>query len=126
VNRARTAPGTGGKLPAELQNAGALRYGSPDVDSRSAWEHDGDDLVVRVPWAMLGFADPSKHMVGVPAGRELTLRAAPGVGVTVSATGTDQPAGHVTWVNWNRTYHTERLKQGAEQVRDAALETAGS
>lgn len=119
VNRARTVPSTGEKLPAELQNAGALRYGS-------LWERDGDDLVVRVPWAMLGFADPSRHMVGVPAGRELRTHAAPGVGVTVSASGTDQPAGQVTWVNWNRPYYTERLKQGAEQFRDAALETGGS
>ena len=126
VNRARTVPGTGEKLPAELQKAGALRYGSPDADSRSVWEQDGDDLVLRVPWAMLGFADPSKHMVGVPAGRELRLRAAPGIGVTVSATGTDQEAGDVTWVNWNRPYFGERLKQGAEQFRDAALDTGGS
>ncbi|MGW4942909.1 hypothetical protein ACWEOZ_15140 [Actinoplanes sp. NPDC004185] len=125
VNRARTVPGTRQRLPAELQNAGMLRYGSPDADSRALWERDGDDLVVRVPWAMLGFADPSRHMVGVPAGHKLTLRAAPGVGVTVSATGTDQTAGPVTWVNWNRPYYTERLKQGAEQFRDAALDTAG-
>jgi hypothetical protein len=32
----------------------------------------------------------------------------------------------VTWVNWNRTYYNERLKRGAEQFRDAALETGGS
>ena len=43
--------------------------------------------------------------------------------MTVSATGTDQPVGNVTWVNWNRTYSTERLKQGADQFRDAALDT---
>jgi hypothetical protein len=126
VDRALTVPSTGEKLPAELQNAGLLRYGSTAVDSRALWERDGDDLVVRVPWAMLGFADPSKHMVGVPDGRKLTLQAAPGIGVTVSATGTDQAAGNVTWVNWNRTYYTERLKQGAEQFRDAALDTGGS
>jgi hypothetical protein len=126
VDRALTVPTTGEKLPVELQNAGLLRYGDPAVDSRSVWHREGDDLLVRVPWAMLGFADPSKHMVGVPVGRRLSLRAAPGVGVTVSATGTDQAAGHVTWVNWNRTYYTERLKQGAEQFRDAALETGGS
>ncbi|MFI7540088.1 hypothetical protein [Actinoplanes sp. NPDC049599] len=126
VDRARTVPTTGEKLPAELQNAGLLRYGDPAADSRALWHRDGDDLLVRVPWALLGYADPSKHMVGVPAGGTLTLRASPGVGVTVSATGTDQVAGPVTWVNWNRTYSTERLKQGAEQFRDAALATGGS
>lgn len=125
VNRDLTVPTTGERRPAEVQNAGALRYGTPEADSRNLWFRDGDDLVVRVPWALLGYADPSRHMVGVPE-RTLTLRAGPGVGVTVSATGTDQPVGNVTWVNWNRTYPVERLKQGADQVRDAALETTAA
>ncbi|GAA2488142.1 hypothetical protein [Winogradskya humida] len=123
VNRDLTVPSTGENLPAELQNAGDLRYGTPADDSRALWYRDGDSLVVRVPWAMLGFADPSKHRVGVPTSGKLKLVASPGVGVTVSATGTDQPTGHVTWTNWNRVYYQERLKQGADQFRDAALET---
>ncbi|MFI5935854.1 hypothetical protein [Actinoplanes sp. NPDC051494] len=117
VNRDLTIPTTGEKLPTELQNAGLLRYGTPRDDSRALWYRDGDDLVVRVPWAMLGYADPSKHKVGPR--REVS----PGVAVSVSAAGTDQPVGHVTWTNWNRVYYQERLKQGADQVRDAALET---
>jgi hypothetical protein len=124
VNRDLTIPSTGEKLPAELQNAGLLRYGTPEADSRSLWYLDGDDLVVRVPWALLGYADPSMHKVGVPRGRKLTLQVGPGVGVCVSATGTDQRTGTATWVNWNRPYYTERLKQGAGQFRDAALDTA--
>jgi hypothetical protein len=128
TNRDLTVPSTGEKLPAEIQNAGALRYGSwdpadPDSDSRALWRRDGDDLVVRVPWAMLGYADPSAHMVGVPqrsGGFRPTV--SPGVGLTVSATGTDQFVGDVTWVNWNRPYYTVRLKQGAEAFRDAALD----
>ncbi|AGZ39081.1 hypothetical protein [Actinoplanes friuliensis] len=124
VDRDLTVPTTGEKLPAELQNAGFLRYGSSTVDSRALWERDGDSLMVRVPWAMLGFADPSKHMVGLPVDRKLTMQASPGIGVTASATGTDQTTGHVTWTNWNRPYYTERLKQGADVFRDAALETA--
>jgi len=125
VNRDLTVPTTGERLPAELQNAGLLRYGAPDQDSRNLWYRDGDDLVVRVPWGMLGYADPSKHMVGVP-GKELGKQVSPGVGVIVSASGTDQPTGNVTWTNWNRVYYTERLKQGAGQFRDAALETTAS
>jgi hypothetical protein len=130
VNRELTVPSTGERLPAEIQNAGALRYGSwdpddPDADSRALWRRDGDDLIVRVPWAMLGYADPSAHMVGVPQrSGELGLVVSPGVGLTVSATGSDQFVGDVSWVNWNRPYWTERLKQGAERFRDAALEVA--
>jgi hypothetical protein len=114
-------------LPAELQNAGALRYGSPESDSRALWRLDGDDLIVRVPWAMLGYADPSSHEVGVPRARSgtpatLTTQISPGVGVTVSASGTDQQTGEVTWVNWNRPHWTERLKAVAAQFRDAAFD----
>jgi hypothetical protein len=129
INRDLTVPSTGEQLPAEIQNAGALRYGSwdpaeADSDSRALWRRDGDDLVVRVPWAMLGYADPSAHMVAVPQ-RSGGFRPAvsPGVGLTVSAAGTDQFVGDVTWVNWNRPYYTVRLKQGAEAFRDAALDT---
>ena len=127
VNRSLTIPSTGRELPAEVLNAGNLRYGdwAPSIehaDSRSLWRRDGDDLVVRVPWAMLGYADPSAHMIGVPTAGKLEQVASPGVGVTVSATGSDQFVGDVSWVNWNRPYWTERLKQGASQFRDAALE----
>jgi hypothetical protein len=52
----------------------------------------------------------------------LTTRVSPGVGVMVSASGTDQFTGDVTWEAWNRPYWTERLKHGAAQFRDAALE----
>ncbi|MEV6634067.1 hypothetical protein AB0M54_25280 [Actinoplanes sp. NPDC051470] len=124
VNRDLIVPSTGQKLPAEIINAGALRYGSwtPGADSRSLWRREGDDLIVRVPWALLGYADPSAHMVGVPRGGSLSLVVSPGAGVTVSASGTDQFVGDVSWVNWNRPYWTERLKAGASQVRDAAFE----
>jgi hypothetical protein len=123
VNRDLTIPTTREKLPAELIDAGQLRYGTPREDSRALWFREGDDLVVRVPWAMLGYADPSKHMVGVPRGGRLTLQGSPGVAVSVASAGTDQNTGVVTWDNWNRVYYAERLKDGADKVRDAVLET---
>ncbi len=135
VNRDLTVPTTGEKLPAELLDAGVLRHGSwnpadPDSDSRALWHRDGDELVVRVPWAMAGFADPSDHRVAVPKavdGRvaELTTQISPGVAVTVSATGTDQVAGLATWDRWQRVYWTERLKRGAGLFRDALADVSG-
>ena len=127
VNRDLRIPSTGKLLPAEIQNAGALRYGDPEEDSRALWRRDGDDLVVRVPWALLGYADPSSHQVALPritgsGVATLTTRISPGIGLTVSASGTDQFVGDVTWVNWNRPFYVERLKQGAGQFRDAALD----
>lgn len=46
--------------------------------------------------------------------------------LSISAAGTDQTTGEVTWVNWNRPYYTERLKQGAERFRDAALDVTAA
>ncbi len=112
--------------PVELQNAGQLRHGTWDpedekADSRALWQIDGDDLTIRVPWAMLGFADPSAHRVAVPKGGQLSTQVSPGVTVSFTASGTDQSAGQVTWSNWTRPYYSERLKQGAGKLRDVAL-----
>ncbi|GAA2619746.1 hypothetical protein Adu01nite_51620 [Paractinoplanes durhamensis] len=113
VNRAQ-------KVPIEMQNAGLLHYGD-STDSRALWHVDGDDLTIRVPWAMMAFADPSAHAVGVPKDGKLTTQRSTGVSVTLSASGTDQSLGQVTWDDWNWPVATERIKQGAEQFRDAAL-----
>ncbi|MBB4695474.1 hypothetical protein [Paractinoplanes abujensis] len=128
VNRAVTVPRIGAELPVELQNAGQLRHGTwdPDddeADSRALWHLDGDDLTVRVPWAMLGFADPSAHRVAVPKKGKLTTQISPGVTVSLTASGTDQTAGQVKWTDWTRPYYAERIKQGAARLRDAALAT---
>jgi hypothetical protein len=135
VDRPLTIPRTGEKLPIELQNAGLLRYGDWDpgdgnADSRALWHRDGDELTVRVPWALLGFADPSAHSVGVPkpAGNgpaTLNTQVSPGIAVSLTAAGSVQPAGQVTRVNWNRPYYGERLKEGAGQFRDALTAAAG-
>ncbi|MBU2668550.1 hypothetical protein KOI35_34060 [Actinoplanes bogorensis] len=129
VSRALTDPKRGIKLPVELQNVGQIRYGSWDPaqdesDSRALWHLDGDDLTVRVPWSMLAFADPSAHRVAVPKDGKLTTQVSPGVTVSLTSSGTDQAIGQVKWPDWTRPYYTERLKQGAAKLRDAALATA--
>ena len=98
-----------------VPNAGPLRYGTwdpadPRADSRALWHFDGADLVLRAPWALLGFSDPSAHRIGA--------QVSPGVTITLPSSGRTRA---VTWPNWNRPYYTERLKQGAELFRDAAL-----
>ncbi|MFC7273526.1 hypothetical protein ACFQS1_06010 [Paractinoplanes rhizophilus] len=103
-----------GRKPIELQNAGLLPEGV-------LWRLRKDRFTVRVPWAMLGFADPSSHEVGVPREGKLTFPTSPGVTVSASASGTDQTIGQVTWAGWARPSYTERLKQGASAFRDAAL-----
>jgi hypothetical protein len=123
-----------GPSRSDLQDAGILRYGSwdphdPTADSRSIWHTDGDDLVVRVPWALLGFADPSSHAVAVPkpAGdghATLATQTSPGITMSITAAGSAQQLTSMTWVNWTRPSYAERLKEGADKFRDAALDVA--
>ncbi|MEV6347706.1 hypothetical protein [Actinoplanes sp. NPDC051851] len=88
----------------------------------------GASLVVRIPWALLGFADPSAHRVLVPEPADDGLsrpgtRYTAGLSLSLSATATTQRLGAVTWPSWNRADYTERLKPGVLEFRDAALET---
>jgi hypothetical protein len=129
TNRDLVVPSTGEKLPAEFVDVGVLRYGrwdprSPGSDSRALWHLDGSDVVVRVPWALAGFADPSSKAVLVPQGREPTTVEVDGVGLVISRDGVDRYAGRLTWQNWQRVGFAERLKTGAGAVRDAMVRTA--
>ncbi len=136
VNRDLTVPATGRKLPVELFDAGVLRYGrwdqaSPSADSRNLWYRDGDDIVIRVPWALAAYADPSSHRVHLPKPMPwpdtsmLSTQTSPGIGLTASATRTGQPIGTVHWDDWTRVYYAPRLKKGAEAFRDALVELSG-
>ncbi len=135
VNRPQTVPSTGRRLPLELSDAGVLRYGGwdpadPNADSRNLWHVADGHLVVRVPWAFAGYADPSDHRVHVPGKvrwsdrSPVALARSPGIDVTASSSGTDQAVGPVRWDRWQRVGHTARLKRGAAQVRDALVEAA--
>jgi hypothetical protein len=86
---------------------GVLRYGTwdpgdPAADSRVLWHRDGADVVVRVPWALAGFADPPSRPVLVPRGRKATAVTADDVGQVVSIDGVDRYVGTVTWEGWQR------------------------
>jgi hypothetical protein len=113
----------------ELADVGRLRYGpleptAPDADSRAVWHRDGADLTLRVPWGMAGFADPSSRQVLVPRGTEATTVTSPGVTVVLSAGGTDQATGPITWEPWQAVHYRERLKAGAVELQQAFLATA--
>jgi hypothetical protein len=141
TNRDLTVPSTGERLPAEFIDVGALRYGTwtpgdPASDSRALWHLDGGDVVLRVPWALAGFADPSSKAVLVPRGREreggeapsprrkATAVTASGIDLVVSRDGVDQHVGMVTWTDWQRVGYAPRLKDGIESVQDAFVQTA--
>ncbi|MDR7328062.1 MULTISPECIES: hypothetical protein [Catenuloplanes] len=129
INRDLTVPSTGRKLPAELFDVGRLNHGvwdpaAENADNRNLWRlTDDGTLTMRVPWAFAGFADPSSLQVLVPDGNVATTRTATGVRVRLAADGKLEPLDEIAWEPWNRVYYTERLKSGAEVLRDALLET---
>ena len=87
-------------------------------------DRDGADDVdrLRVPWPMLGLADPSSRTAlgeGIPAAAVPVDH----LGLTFDADGATTSMTY-TWPTWNHVEHTERLKDGAE-VLAAAFRDAG-
>jgi len=131
TNRDLVIPTTGQRLPAEFVDVGVLRHGTWDprangFDNRALWRVEGDDVVLRVPWGLAGFADPSSKAVLVPRNDRPTTVAADGVELTVAIDGVERPAGRLTWESWQRVGYAERLKDGARAVRDAFVRTAAN
>jgi hypothetical protein len=51
----------------------------------------------------------------------LTTQVTPGITPSITAAGSAQQLSQLTWVNWTRPAYSERLKEGADAFRDAAL-----
>jgi hypothetical protein len=119
----------GRAYPAEFQDVGVLREGtwdpaSPAYDSRSTWQVDDErrTLRLRLPWSMLGMADPSSRLAlgeGTPAER-VTID---GIGLTFDADGARESL-TFAWPAWNHTTWTTRPKAGIEVVEQAFRDLA--
>ncbi len=130
LNRPLIVPGVGPQ-PAEFADSSALPWGSgdpdaDDFDARSLVIGAGDVLELRVPWALLGFADPSSHLSlrGKPDGTMGTVKTG-SIGITVQL-GDAAPlktAGY-DWDDWNRARWRERRKAGWPALRDVFAKTA--
>ncbi|BFU47921.1 hypothetical protein [Krasilnikovia sp. MM14-A1004] len=128
VNRALYIPTLKRQMPVELFDVGKLRYGTldqaaPGADSRSLWVRDGADVIVRIPWALAGFSDPSSRQVLTPKAGLNASVGTPGVTFIFSAQNTDQTGRLLGWDRWQRVYYTERLKPGADELQRAFLAT---
>jgi hypothetical protein len=132
MNRALEVPGTGEKRPFEETEIGKLRRGSDDrsltaFDSLADWQAQGDTFEVRIPWALLGFMDPSSHRVwdwpylagritpiftgGIRIEPKLMIdgREVPNEGAVVS----------YQWNGWELPAYRERLKASYSIVAEA-------
>ena len=125
LNRPYTVPSTGEKRPTELQALSPLRWGAEQTDSRNTVAGDGPVLELRLPWALLGFADPSSRKLTVPridggvGTEQLPESAKIGLGVfDASGRALARPAGR-GWEPWQHVTYHERRKAGWDILSDA-------
>ena len=108
----------GTTTPAEYLDVGELVQGdwdpqSDDYDSLATWQVDepGRTVRLRIPWSMLGLADPSSHLAlgeGKPAER-VTVD---GIGFALDADGATEQL-DFRWPDWNNTGYQERRRPGS-------------
>jgi hypothetical protein len=132
VNRPLHVPGVGDQ-PAEFVDRSALPWGTGDpeaegFDQRNLVMGDGDVLELRIPWALLGYADPSSHRT-LRGSSNGTMRAVQTgrVGITVQLG--DAPAlktAGYDWDGWNRPAWHERRKAGWDLLRHGFAATAAA
>ncbi|MET1059979.1 MAG: hypothetical protein ABWX84_10290 [Nocardioides sp.] len=122
TNRSFTVNGV--EHPAEYQDVGDLHRGTwdpadDDYDSTSTWRVDEEHRTVslRIPWSMLGLADPSSR-TALGEGKPAEMVQIEGIGFDLDVDGTTQ---HVDfrWPTWNFTGFTAREKSGIGVVAEA-------
>lgn len=109
----------------EFQDVGRLRQGSWEptdrrYDSLGTWQVDRahDTVRLRVPWSMLGMADPSSRTALGPGDPAQGVKV-PGIRFGFTVPGSPAATTDWTWPTWNHVEHTERVKQGADVLADA-------
>jgi hypothetical protein len=127
TNREFTRDGV--TTPAEFQDVGDLVEGdwdpnAKDFNSLATWRVDEGRRTVslRIPWSMLGFADPSAHVAlgeGVPAERVVV----DGIHLDLDADGAAQTV-DFRWDGWNSIGYRERQKAGLDVLANAYRDLA--
>jgi hypothetical protein len=130
LNAPHTLPPSGEKTPVELRDLSPLGVGSEKDDSRNLVAMDGPVVELRLPWAMLGLADPSSRQFTDPQ-PDGTIGLDPlpesaRVGIEVFD-GDGQPLGKASpgygWEPWQRVVWHERRKAGWDTLREAFAES---
>lgn len=118
-----------GPLPAEYDPVGNLVEGSWDpkaagYDSLATWNVDEarKTIHLRIPWSMLGLADPSSRTALGPGTPARTV-AVPGMTLHYDADGARTTL-RFDWPTWNYTRYHERLKAGIGTLEAAFRDLA--
>ena len=129
TNRPLVVPSTGQRLPVEWFDVGKLRFGTADptdarYDSRVTWAA-GDCVEIRLPYALIGFADPSSlRALVVRRDGTVTTAAVGRVGLEVAVGSEVATTSGYAWEPWQTVAWHERPKAGsaafAAAVRDVS------
>ncbi len=111
-------------LPREYEPVGRLRQGSwdpgaKDYDSRATWNVEEKQRTVRmrIPWSMLGLADPS-GLLALGEGKPAAMVKIPGISLDLTVDGGTQRL-ELTWPSWTRVAYTQRPKAGIDRLERA-------
>ncbi|MBL8931692.1 MAG: hypothetical protein JNL54_16345 [Kineosporiaceae bacterium] len=104
----------------EYQDVGTLVRGSwdpaePGYSSLATWRASGDTVRMRIPWAMLGLADPSSRTAR-GEGTPMTTHRIEDLTLSFSVGGSVPYRTTYTWPTWNDVTYTERAKAGLARV----------
>ena len=117
TNRPAVVPSTGQRLPLEWFDVGKLRFGSADpadprFDCRVTWAA-GDCVEIRLPYALIGFADPSS-LRALVVSRDGALATSPvgRVGLEIAVGSELATTGGYAWEPWQTVTWRERQKAG--------------
>jgi hypothetical protein len=129
LNRPYTVPATGEQRPVELHELKHLPIGSgdpasSDFDQRTLVAAAGKVVEIRLPWALLGFADPSSLKLYVEHPREATSTlSAERIGIAViGAGGPLLRTSGCAWEPWQRVTWNERRKAGFDDLASTMRE----
>jgi hypothetical protein len=131
LNRPYTVPSTGERRPVELKDIGSLPWGTGDpsargFDVRTLAAGGGSLVELRIPWALLGFADPSDRSVFVPhADGTFTSTKTKRIAIAASAPGERLVRGRaIALKSWNTVQWHERRKAGWPALQSAYAQLA--
>jgi hypothetical protein len=128
TNRPAVLPRTGETLPLEWFDVGKLRFGTADpaasgFDCRVTWAA-GECVEIRLPYALIGFADPSSRraLVVHPDGA-LTTSPVSRVGLEVAVGREVASTAGYSWDPWQTVAWHERPKAGLGIFEAAVRDT---
>jgi hypothetical protein len=130
LNRPFEIPTTGRANPIELQDLSRHPWRGEDEDSRTLGAREDQVVELRIPWALLGFADPSSRTLVLPGRNGISteqLRPRATLGIEVYDREGDQlgeVSGGYGWEPWQSVSWSERVKAGADRLGETLRDSA--